>query len=144
MYYSESFHRNKALGAKTRTMPALQYNEMRLLFQRCGESCLFIPLRNLQYLAVIDQEEIIFVDSMRKAYVEFAWRKFAPQARNSLDDAVSYDFVYYEPQALETIVRAQGEFSQAIHQMSTKQQVKDAYKTRNDNNRVVPFSERKD
>jgi len=144
MYYSESIHRNKALGAKTRTMPALQYNKMRLLFQRCGESCLFIPLRNLQYLAVIDQEEIIFVDSMRKAYVEFAWRKFAPQARNSLDDAVSYDFVYYEPQALETIIRAQGEFPQAVHQMSTKQQAKEAYKTRNDNNRVVPFSERKD
>ena len=144
MYYSESFHRNKALGSKPRTMPALQYNEMRLLFQRCGQSCLFIPIRTLQYLAVIDHEEVIFVDSMRKAYVEFAWRKFIPQTRSSLDDVVPYDFVYYEPKALETIMRVQGEFAQAIHAMSIKQQAKVAYKTRNRTNRVIPFNECKD
>lgn len=138
MHYRESFQRNKVLGTAARFMPALKYNQMRLLFQRCGKSCLFIPIRNLQYLAVIDHEEIIFVDSQRRAYVEFSWQKFIPQSRTSLDDPVAYQFVYYETRALQTMQRAEHEFALATQQMSSKQHAQASYQQQG--NSVIPFN----
>lgn len=105
-------------------MPARTYNDMHTLFRRCGESCLFIPIRSMQYMAVIDEEEVIFVDSMKKALVEFSWQKFHPQSRTNLADPVPYEFVYYDSRALETIKRAQSEFSLCVHQMMDKKQAK--------------------
>ena len=122
IYQTETFHRGEKLGSKPHLMPALTYNTMLTLFQRCGESCLFIPIRSMQYMAVIDDEEVIFVDSQRKAVVEFSWQKFHPQSRDDLSGPVPYEFVYYDSQALETIVRAKGEFALCIHQMMQKRQ----------------------
>ena len=38
------------------------------LLARAGQ-CLFVPIRSLQYMAVLDAEEFIFVDSQNKAWV---------------------------------------------------------------------------
>lgn len=122
MYQRESFYRGKTLGSESKCLPGPIYNEMRLLYQRSGKSCLFVPIRSMQYMAVIDDEEIIFVDSQRKRVIEFSWQKFSPQSRNSLEDPVPYEFVYYDTQALKTMLRAQGEFSLCIHQMTERKQ----------------------
>lgn len=122
MHTKETFYRGAALGNEPRSLPAATYNLMRLLFQHCGESCLFVPVRSMQYQAIIDQSEIIFVDAYRRTVVEFAWQKFNPQSRNSLTDPVPYQFVYYDKQALETMPRMQGEFMRFLYQFNERQQ----------------------
>ncbi|HHJ20142.1 MAG TPA: hypothetical protein ENJ84_10045 [Gammaproteobacteria bacterium] len=117
MNSKEFFYRGAALGKEARTLPAQTYNQMHLLFQRSGSACLFIPIRNMQYQAIIDHEEVIFVDAHRRTQVEFSWQQFRPQARHCLTDPVPYQFVYYLKKAPGTMQRMQGEFSQVIQKM---------------------------
>lgn len=116
----ESFYRPQPLGAQMRTLPAAHYNALRLLLDFSSRPCVFVPIRTMQYMAVIDREEVIFVDSQVKADIEFAWRYFRPQARNSLSEPVPYTFEYYEAKALETMKRAQGEFFKAVQLLAAR------------------------
>lgn len=133
----ESFVRGEALGSEQRLLPAAVYNEMILLFHRRAGSCLFVPIRSMQYMAVIDNEEVIFVDSQRRTTIEFSWQKFTPQTRSSLDDPVTYEFVYYNKKALETMKRAQVEFAKFIHQMNEREI--DQNKDSDIGESVIPF-----
>ncbi len=110
----ESFYRGDALGSEARTLPAIHYNALRLLLDFSGKPCVFVPIRTMQYMAVIDREEVIFVAAHHKAEIEFAWRYFHPQTRESLTDPVPYTLEYYKPEALENRQRMQGEFFQHV------------------------------
>ena len=70
--------------------------------------------RSLQYMAVLDAEEFIFVDSQNKAWVELAWQHFRPQARSALNGRVPFEVVHYAPQAEQTMKRLPHEFLQAL------------------------------
>lgn len=137
----ESFYRGKPLGAEPRTLPAEHYNALRLLLDFSGKPCVFVPIRTLQYMAVIDHEEVIFVDSQVKVDIEFAWRYFRPQVRSSLIEPVPYTFEYYETQALETMKRAQVEFYQHVQLMTEYQRKSNQEKTHNENNIIKLFSD---
>jgi len=114
----ESFERGEELGSELRKLPAETYNTMRLLLDYSDSSCVFVPIRSMQYMAVIDREEVIFVDAISaRRSIEFSWRNFKQSERSSLSDAVSFRFCYYDHKALETIKRAQGEFNKFVHQM---------------------------
>ncbi|MEE9302717.1 MAG: hypothetical protein V3U84_02925 [Thiotrichaceae bacterium] len=113
----EIFSKGNELGVEQRLLPASSYNVMRTLFHQCGQSCIFVPIRSMQYQAIVDETEIIFVYAHKRASVEFAWRHFKPQLRQSLDEPVPYEFVYYDQQALETMQRMQGEFHKFAHQL---------------------------
>ncbi len=52
----------------------------------------------MQYLAVVDRKEIIFVDSQYKRWVEVARHRFRPQAREALDEPVAYEAMFYTPE----------------------------------------------
>ncbi len=56
---------------------------------------MFAPIRAMQDFAVTDQEEISFVDGEYKRWVEVAWRRFRPQARAGLDEAVAHQAVFH-------------------------------------------------
>lgn len=116
----ESFYRHEPIGSAERTLPAEIYNAMRLLFESCGEEALFVPVRSMQYLAVIDREEVIFVDRHRARQIEFAWQHFRPQQRQSLSDPVPYTLVCYEESAAETMKRALWEFYAAVKQLAER------------------------
>jgi len=75
----------------------------------------------MQYMAVLDPEEFIFVDSQNKAWVELAWQHFRPQARTALDERVPFEVVHYLPQATDTMKRLTGEFHQALQQLASRQ-----------------------
>ncbi len=118
MQKKESFNRGEALGHKARMLPAETYNAMRLLLDYSDASCVFVPIRSMQYMAVIDQEEVIFVDAVSaRRSIEFSWQQFKPQQRSSLTEPVAYRFTYYDVKAIETIKRAQGEFNRFVQQM---------------------------
>lgn len=114
----ETFYRAEALGHEPRQLPAEHYNALRLLLDFSGKPCVFVPIRSMQYMAVIDQEEVIFVDAQNKTDIEFAWRYFHPQVRATLQDPVPYTFEYYHLRGLETMKRAQGEFFRHVQQLA--------------------------
>lgn len=116
----ERFYREQEIARIPEFLPAATYNLAHTLLARAG-TCLFVPIRSLQYMAVLDAEEFIFVDSQNKAWVELAWQHFQPQARNSLDERVPFEVVHYLPQAAETMKRLPGEFQQALQLLAERQ-----------------------
>ncbi len=121
MHTKEVFYRGNEIGHEDRMLPAVTYNAMRTLLvytirDNSESTSIFLPIRSMQYMAVIDQEEIIFVDGLcAKKSIELAWRKFAPQLRENLTDPVPYRMSYYDEKALETMKRLQWEFDKALH-----------------------------
>ncbi|WP_018078379.1 hypothetical protein [Thiobacillus denitrificans] len=115
----ERFYREQEIARVPGFLPAATYNLAHTLLARAGK-CLFVPIRNLQYMAVLDTEEYIFVDSQNKAWVELAWQHFRPQARTALDERVPFEIVYYLPQAAETMKRLPGEFHQALQLLADR------------------------
>jgi hypothetical protein len=116
----ESFYREREIARTPAYLPASTYNLAHTLLARAG-ACLFVPIRSMQYMAVLDAEEFIFVDSQNKASVELAWQHFRPQARASLDERVPFEVVHYLPQAAETMKRLPAEFHAALELLAERQ-----------------------
>jgi len=114
MIVKEQFHRGPALGREPYYLPAAIYNRSRLLLAHSETGSVFVPIRSLQYQAVIDREEIIFVDGIRPRLIQIAWQGFRPQARQGLDEPVPYERITYHPDAREVEPRLQGEFALAL------------------------------
>lgn len=119
-HQQESFERVQPLARMASALPATTYNLSRILLAASPAGCVFVPLRGMQYLAVVDREEIIFVDSQYRRWVEVAWQGFRPQSRTSLEEPVSYQAVFYTPEAHETQRRLQGELHAALTLLNTR------------------------
>lgn len=117
---SESFYREDPIEVHASALPAELYNLTRRLLARGGAGCLFVPIRSMQYLAVIDAEEIIFVDREAKHLVELAWRGFRPQARERLTEPVAYEIHLYLDKGRGIQARLQGEFFKALRDMERR------------------------
>ncbi|MCL7743524.1 hypothetical protein LV476_00955 [Guyparkeria hydrothermalis] len=96
------------------------YNNARLLFAHANRNCLFIPICRAQYLAVMDENEIIFVDDLGERRIELAWRQLRPQARHSLFDPVPYILEIYLPRGLRTVQYLQSDFAAALYQLQQR------------------------
>ena len=120
MIVEETFYRPPELSREPRTLPADTYNLAHVLLKRAATGCLFVPLRGMQFLAVLDSEEFIFVDREGRRMIELAWQNFAPQVRRALDEPVSYEAVYYSSAGAEVMRRAQGEFHKALREVEQK------------------------
>lgn len=122
MIVEETFYRPPEIEREARRLPAEIYNLAFLLWRRGGEAgCLFVPVRSMQYLAVLDEEEFIFVHREAARRIEIAWQAFRPQARAALSEPVPYQAVYYAPDARQTMRRLQGEFHAALRQLADRQ-----------------------
>ena len=113
-YGQESFEREQPLARKVSALPAATYNLTRILLAHSQRGCVFVPIRGMQYLAVIDAEEIIFVDSQYKRWVEISWLGFQPQERTALDEPVAYQAVFYTAGGHDTQRRLQADFHAAL------------------------------
>jgi hypothetical protein len=60
---TETFFRPVELSRERLAIPAALFNRCRVLRKRSPTRHLFVPIRNMQYLTVVDSDEIIFVDS---------------------------------------------------------------------------------
>jgi len=115
----ERFYREQEIARLPAFLSAATYNLAHTLLARAGK-CLFVPIRSMQYMAVLDGEEFIFVDSQNKAWVELAWQHFRPQARSALDEPVPIEIVHYQPQAAETMKRLPAEFHKALQLLAER------------------------
>lgn len=113
-------YRDIELQREPRRLPAALYNIAHLLLEHSTDGVVFVPIRSMQFLAVIDREEIIFLDAEHKSLVDIAWQHFRPQLRESLTDPVPYEAVYYSKNAEETMKRLLVEFTPALNALSAK------------------------
>jgi hypothetical protein len=101
-------------------LPASTYNLALTLLTRSPTGTLFVPIRSIQYLAILDAEEWVFLDGGRKCWVDIAWQHFHPQSRTSLEEPVPYDAAYYKTDLTHLMSRLQGELPRALLEVSKK------------------------
>ena len=121
MLVEETFYRPAELDREARTLPADLYNLAHLLLARAANGCLFVPIRSMQFLAVLDAEEFIFVDREKGRMIDLAWQRFRAGERAALDDPVAYETVYYAANGGETMLRLQGEFRKALQSLQGRE-----------------------
>ncbi len=114
-------YRDAALTQETRTLPAATYNLAITLLKQTPHGCLFVPIRSMQYLAIIDEEEFVFIDGVRKCWIDIAWQQFRPQQRDALNQSVSYLAVYYQLDSAALMSRLQVELAHALALLSQHQ-----------------------
>ena len=122
---SETFFRPPQLACERLTIPAALYNQCRLALARCAQPHVFVPVRSLQVMAVIDAGEVIFVDSMAYAVQDgeggklifLAWC-FQPAAgRDDLTAPAPVELRYYRDDARQLHGRLVGEFGRELEQL---------------------------
>lgn len=120
----EIFFLSDELGRDKWTIPAEIYNVSRTLLSRSEYSSVFVPIRTLQFLAVITESEIVFVDSQAYAYSEeegeggrlimVDWKFDHAQRRDSLNDPVPCSVGYYHTNSAEIQKRLVREFRDSL------------------------------
>lgn len=113
-------YRDTEVSRESLFLPAATYNLAITLLARCNNGQLFVPIRSMQYLAVLDAEEFVFIDGERKCWIDIAWRHFQSQDRDSLDQSVAYEAVFYRDDQAATMMRLQREFPSALITLSKK------------------------
>ena len=116
------FERGPELRRELRTLPADHYRLIRLLLSREQNGTLFVPIRSMQYLGIIDLEEVAFVDGQGPRMIELSWRDFRPGERKNLDAPVTYTCVHYNANSSDIMSRLQSEFLKALALMAQRQQ----------------------
>lgn len=119
---SEVFFRPAEVACERLTIPANLYNQCRLMLSRCQYEHIFVPVRSMQFQAVIDQDEVIFVDNLAYAVrdgeggklIRLAWKFRHDQHRNSLSEPAPIDLIYYDDDARDLHTRLIGEFKKAL------------------------------
>jgi hypothetical protein len=127
---TEIFFRPEETARERVTLPAPLYNRCRLLLARCPHPHVFVPVRTMQYQAVIDSEEIIFVDNQGYAVrdgrggrlIVLAWKVALAGPRGSLAEPVPVEIVYYGHETHDTHRRLMSEFPQALSRYEARQQ----------------------
>jgi predicted ATPase len=129
----ETFFRpDEAVAREQTRIPAVLYNGLQLLLKRSAGSAVFIPIRSMQYQAVVDREEVVFVDSHGGyAYqdgeggrlIRIAWRPAV--GRESISKPVDCEIVYYFNEMRETQTRLLGDIQPVIKQMLERQRSAD-------------------
>lgn len=89
-----------------------------MLQARSPRGVAFVPIRGMQFLAILDAEEFIFVDSQYKQWAVLAWQGFRPQSRSSLDEPVPYEAVFYRTDAQALQRQLQSEFFRAMQALA--------------------------
>lgn len=109
-------------------MPADLYTLYHSLFSRNKPGYIFVPIRSMQFMAVLDKREIIFVDSQSYAYssneggrlIVIAW-KFSPSyEREALTESMPCEIVFYAEKPGDLQLRLIAEFRQAMELMDRR------------------------
>ena len=110
------------------SVPADIYNLYKSLLGRSTTGSVFVPIRTMQFLAVMDQDEIVFVDSQSYAVSDneggrlilIAWQFGDARDRDSLADPLPCEVVYYEQKNRDIQLRMIAEFRKAMEQMDQR------------------------
>ena len=118
----EIFFRRDEKAREQVTLPAQLFNRCLLLLNHSPTANLFVPVRNMQLQAVIDQDQIIFVDNHGYAIkdghggrlIVLAREMSFHSSRDSLNEPVPIEVVYYRPERHEIHRRLMSEFTGSL------------------------------
>ena len=118
---TETFFLPKEISRTNWSTPADIYNLYRSLLIRNNSQPVFVPIRSMQFMAILDQYEILFVDSQSYAVsgdnggrmILLAWQ-YGRVERDSLEVPVACEVVSYEQDNSEIQQRLISEFRQAM------------------------------
>jgi len=119
---TETFFLPKEVKRKRWSVPADIYNLYRALRLRNQAGHVFVPIRNMQFIAVLDKSEIVFVDSQSYAVskdeggrlILIAWKFAESHDRDALTEPVPCEVVFYEQNNSDLQLRLVAEFRQAM------------------------------
>ena len=119
---TETFFRPEEVAREQVNLPAPIFNRCVLLLNHSPTTHVFVPVRTMQIQAVIDTDEIIFVDNHGYAVQDgkggrlilMAWQVSLHSARDSLNEPVPIEVVDYSNTGQDTHRRLIGEFSKAL------------------------------
>lgn len=122
-----TLYREEPILRESRHLPGSVYNLAHLLLARAlqsgGKPCVFVPVRSMQCLAIIDHEEIVFVDRELPGQVQLAWQNFHRQERSALDQRVEFEAAFYTRESLQVMSRLMSEFPKAMQAMADKEKI---------------------
>ena len=144
---TEVFFRPPEVARQSSAMPAELYNATQRLLGRSRTGCVFVPIRSMQYIGVIDRAEVVFVDSQAYAQqgeqggrlILISWQPRPAPERASLAKPVPCDVVFYENGLPDVQRRLVGELARAVRDLEQR--------TRNaalpaQGARILPFERR--
>lgn len=125
---TETFFLPKEVERKQWSVPAEIYNLYHALQMRCQTGHVFVPIRNMQFMAVLDKNEIVFVDSQSYAVskdeggrlILIVWKFVQSTDRDALTDPVPCEVVFYEQNNSDLQLRLVSEFRQAMELMDQR------------------------
>ncbi len=119
---TETFFLPDEVERKDWMVPADIYNLYHSLQVRVHNAHVFVPIRGLQFMAVLDKNEIVFVDSQSYAVSQeeggrlilIAWKFPASHDRDGLTDPMPCEVVFYQQKNGDLQLRLVNEFRQAM------------------------------
>ncbi|MGB1110304.1 MAG: hypothetical protein ACPG4N_08105 [Gammaproteobacteria bacterium] len=128
-YQTQTFFRPDEVKRESVTLRADMFNASRRLLGRSPKDCVFVPIRAMQFLGVICEDEVIFVDSQAYAVrdgeggrmIVLAWQAPNGGNRNSLTDPVPIDVVHYHEDQHATQTRLMCEFLPSMNLLLERQ-----------------------
>jgi len=118
----QTFFLPNRFSEKHSTLPSTHYNLAHTLLNRTKSEYIFIPIRSMQYLAIIDGNDFWFVDSQAYAVsneeggrmITVSWHPDPGLEKESLDQHHPMKVVFYERDMSDIQIRLCGEFYQAM------------------------------
>lgn len=125
---TETFFLPEAVARQAWTLPADIYNLSCTLLGRSEFNCTFVPIRSMQYLAVITRNEIVFVDSQAYAYrdneggrlIMVAWKFDAATPRDALNQPQPCQVIHYTPDGSQLQLRLVNAYREALQLMDQR------------------------
>jgi len=128
---TETFFLPKEVKRKHWSVPADIYNLYRALRLRNQAGHVFVPIRNMQFIAVLDKNEIVFVDSQSYAVskdeggrlILIAWKFAESHDRDALTEPLPCEVVFYEQNNSDLQLRLVAEFRQAMELLDQRYRI---------------------
>jgi len=125
---TDTFFRPGEVAREQVNLPAPLFNRCVLLLNRSTTKNVFVPVRTMQYQAVIDSDEIIFVDNQGYAVQDgkggrliiLAWQMPMHKSRDSLNEPVPIEVIYYVREDHNTHRRLIGDFPKALERYENR------------------------
>jgi hypothetical protein len=140
----QTFFRPEEVAREQVNIRADLFNRCRLALNHSNNDCAFIPIRSMQFQAVISRDEIIYVDN--QAYrvqddqggrlIVLAWDLTAADQRESITDPVPIEIIYFHENLRDIQRRLIGEFPAALSRHEEKEQ---SHEDRSQAAEVIPL-----
>jgi hypothetical protein len=125
---TETFFMPPEVARESWSCPADIYNLTHTLLTRSEYDCVFVPIRSMQYLAVINASEIIFVDSQAYAYrdneggrlIMLAWIFDSAAHRRALNEPVPCEVACYHADSAMLQLRLVNTYREALNLMDRR------------------------